>query len=176
MIMSLAQLGAPHARGSPTPPAVCILVVILTANAFGGAQKTGSSKPAHREQLPPAAREKFAEAGKFMTQGDLESARTSVLEGLKSAPQSPEGYNLLGIIYDKKKQYGQAVAAFGQALRLNPGSASTLVNLGNSYFASQKLDLAAREFRAALRLDAKNRYANYHLGLVLMAMAHTDHA
>jgi len=176
VIMSLAQLGAPHARRSTPRPAVCILVVILTANALGYAQKTESSKPAQREPLSPAAREKFAEAGKFMSQGDLNSARTAVFDGLKSALQSHEGYNLLGIIYEKEKQYERAGAAFEQALRLNPGSASTHVNLGNSYFARQNLDLAAREFRAALRLDAQNRDANYNLGLVLMAQAHPDQA
>jgi tetratricopeptide (TPR) repeat protein len=176
MIFSLAQLRVPRARMSAKQFAVHILFVFLTANSLICAQKAARSKPTHREQLSPTAREKFVEAGKFMSQGDLESARNSVLDGLKSAPQSSEGYNLLGIIYNQEKQYERAVAAFEQALRLNPGLASTHVNLGNSYFAEQKLDMAAQEFRAALRLDVKNRDANYNLGLVLMAQGHPGQA
>ena len=142
MTKSLARRDAPHARKFATRPAVCILFVIFIGNALGGAQKTASSRPSHKEPLSQAAKEKFAEAEKYMSQGDLGSARTSALQGLKFAPKSTEGYNLLGIIYNQDKQSEQAVAAFEQALRL----------------------------------DAKDRQANYNLGLVLMAQGHPDRA
>jgi tetratricopeptide (TPR) repeat protein len=61
-------------------------------------------------------------------------------------------------------------------LKLAPGSAETHNNLGKSYFAQQKLDLAAKEFHTALGLDPRHRDANYNLGLVLLNQGHPEQA
>jgi tetratricopeptide (TPR) repeat protein len=61
------------------------------------------------------------------------------------------------------------VEVFQQALKINPRSTETHNNLGNSYVAQQKNELAEREFRTTLRFDLRNRDANYNLGLLLLA-------
>jgi Tfp pilus assembly protein PilF len=114
------------------------------------------------------ARADFAEARRLLRQGLLESAREKVLEGLKADPQSVEGYNLLGIIYDQQKKYEDSLAAFQRALKLDPRSVETHNNLGHSYFGQSKLGLAEKEFRAALEREPHNRDANCNLGLVLL--------
>ena len=50
-----------------------------------------------------------------------------------------------------------------------PNSTRTRNNLGNTYIAQQKLELAEKEFRTVLRLDPANSDGNYNLALLLMA-------
>jgi tetratricopeptide (TPR) repeat protein len=135
-----------------------------------GVRGEGSTK------WPAAAKERFAEAQKLLHQADFKGAQAAVLEGLKLAPQSVEGYNLLGIIYEQQKDHAQSLAAFQKALQLNPRSTEIHNNLGNSYVAQEKLDLAEKEFRTTLRLDPRNRDANYNLGLVLLSRGHPAQA
>ncbi len=117
----------------------------------------------------PDAKRQFDQARKLLRQDDFENALAAVRGGLKIAPQSVEGLNLLGIVCGQKQEYAQAVAAFQRALKLSPRSLETRNNLGNSYFTQKKLDLAEQEFQKTLRYDPHNRDANYNLGLVLLA-------
>jgi tetratricopeptide (TPR) repeat protein len=118
---------------------------------------------------PPEAKERFEEARRLLQGGHSDSALASVQQGLKVAPRSVEGLNLLGIIELQKHDYPQAVAAFENALKVDPRSVETHNNLGNAYYAQQKLDLAEQEFQKTLRYEPANRDANYNLGLVLLA-------
>jgi Tfp pilus assembly protein PilF len=139
-----------------------VIALLLWSIALQGTSGGTSSKST------AAATRLFTEAQQKLRQGNLEDARATVVQGLKLAPQSVDGYTLLGIIYSQQKDYAKSEAAFEQALKLAPGSAETHNNLGKGYFAQQKLDLAAKEFRTALGLDPRHRDANYNLGLVLL--------
>ena len=156
--------------------AFCLLCSLWLSGTLAAAQRSAPPKASAGEKLPRAAQAQFRDAEQYMRAGDLENARAAALAGLRMAPRSIEGYNLLGIIYGEQKDYAQSVTAFEQALRVDPRSSATYINLGNSYFAQKKFDLAAHELRSALRLDPKNREANYNLGLVLMAQDHPDQA
>ncbi|HEV2348300.1 MAG TPA: tetratricopeptide repeat protein [Terriglobia bacterium] len=155
---------------------VCLLALLILSGRIAKGQHSGAARQSTKEVLPDAAKQRFSEGERLLRQGDLDAARDSVLEGLKAAPRSAEGYDLLGIIYSQQKDFTPSRAAFEHALRLEPGSSLIHFNLGNSYYAQQKLDLAAQEFRSCLRLDPKYRDANYNLGLVLMAQGHPDQA
>ena len=115
-----------------------------------------------------AAQERFAAAQKSMQQGDADAALASALAGLRIAPRSVEGLNLLGMIYGQKRDFDKAVAALESALKFDPHSAVTHTNLGNIYFEQQKTDLAEKEFRATLREHPDDRDANYNLGALLL--------
>jgi tetratricopeptide (TPR) repeat protein len=110
----------------------------------------------------------FTAARNFLIQGDLARAREATLAGLKSAPKSVEGYDLLGIISMQQKEYDQALEAFQHALSLNPRSASTHNDLANCYAQQQKMDLAEKEYKTTLQIEAANPGANYNLGVVLL--------
>ena len=112
----------------------------------------------------------------MLRQGDADKALATVQEGLKIAPKSVEGWNLLGLAYNLRKDYAHAVAALERALELDPHSARTHVNLGNSYFALGKLDLSEKELRAALRENPQDRDAAYNLGMVLLARGDAEGA
>ena len=128
------------------------------------------------EEAAPGAQQHFREAEQLLRQGDADKALATVQEGLKVAPTSVEGWNLLGLAYNLRKDYTHAVAALERALELDPHSARTHVNLGSSYFALGKLDLSEKEFRAALRESPQDRDANYNLGTVLLARGDAEGA
>jgi tetratricopeptide (TPR) repeat protein len=118
---------------------------------------------------PTSAANAFVAARNFLAKGDLAHAREATLAGLKSAPGSVEGNDLLGIIYMQQRDYDEALRAFEHALSLNPRSAATHNNLANCYAQQQKLELAEKEYKTTLEIEPGNPDANYNLGVVLLA-------
>lgn len=130
--------------------------------------------PAFAETTNPAtsaalAADLFRQGEQLLQAGSAEQAREKVVQGLKLDPQSAEGFNLLGLIYEQEKKYALATEAFQKALRIAPRSTEIHNNLGNTYLLEQKFDAAEKEFRASLGLDPANRDANYNLGVALLA-------
>ena len=121
------------------------------------------------QQLPAAAQQRFSAAQELLLRGDVDGALAAAREGLKVAPRSVEGLNLLGIIFNQQQQYSNAEEVFDEALKIDPRSTKTHNNLGKSYLLSSQPDLAEREFRATLRLNPLDPAANYNLGSVLLA-------
>ncbi len=138
-----------------TPFLFCC-VLLLTVN-LAPAQQPGN----HRSG-------EFDEAQSLFQQHRLHEAKTAILDALKLHPASVEGYNLLGMIDSELQDPQDALAAFGKALQLAPGSVKTRVNLGNFYAAANHLDQAEQQFQAALRLSPSDQDANYALGVLLM--------
>ena len=138
-----------------------LLAVFLALCLPAAAQKP---RPA-----PAPSANAFAAAQNFLVQGDLDRAREATLAGLKLAPKSVEGYELLGIISMQRKDYDQALEAFQHALKLNPRSAATHNNIANCYAQQQKMELAEKEYRTSLEIEPGNPGANYNLGVILLA-------
>ena len=130
--------------------------------------QTAPRSPVAKKPLT-AADAHFAAGRDLLAQHRPKEAEAEIRAGLKLAPQSLQGLNLLGIALGGQKDFAGAGAAFQQALKGNPRSPETHNNLGNSYVIQQKNDLAEREFRTTLRYDPANRDANYNLGLLLLA-------
>ena len=128
-----------------------------------------ATRPSAPEKLPAAASVHFDAGRKLLAQHTPKLAEAEIRAGLKLAPQSLQGLNLLGIALGEQKDFAGAGAAFQQALKINPRSPETHNNLGNSYVVQQKNDVAEREFRTTLRYAPGNHDANYNLGLLLLA-------
>lgn len=107
------------------------------------------------------------EAEDLLRQGSRAEAKKKLEDGLAARP-NVDGYNLLGIVASGDKDGAHAREAFERALKLNANSARTHNNLGNLDIAEEKLELAEKEFRSALRLDPTNFDGNFNLGLVLL--------
>lgn len=116
-----------------------------------------------------SARRQFQKAEQFLHEGATADALEAVRAGLKTSPKSVEGWNLLGLVYDQQKDYEQGVAALKRAVQLDPHSAKSRINLGNTYFALGYLDLSESELRVALQETPNDRDANYDLAMVLLA-------
>ena len=139
--------------------------LLLQTKPVSAQQHSSVHQVSRASKISPALQ--AAEA--MLQQGQIVEARQKVQDELARDPASVEGYNLLGIICTSQKDIAGALDAFQHALKLAPHSAKTHNNLGNTYVAAEKLDLAEKEFRTVVRLDPSNRDGNYNLGLVLIA-------
>lgn len=153
---------------NPGIMSVQIIAILLSCGPLSVAQPAPAGR-ARREEF-------FAQARRYLARGDLAHAREAALAVLQTAPQSYEGYDLLGIIYTQQKDYDHAVEAFQHALRVAPGSVATHNNLANCYAEQQRMDLAEKEYQASLRIDAHGRDANYNLGVILLGRNQPDRA
>ena len=145
-----------------------LLAIFLTLSVPADAQKP-------RATAAPSAND-FATARNFLAQGNLARARDETLAGLKAAPESAEGYDLLGIIYMQQRDYDEALKAFEHAVTLKPHSAVTHNNLANCFAQQQKMDSAEKEYRTTLGIAPRDPVANYNLGVVLLARGQPEAA
>jgi tetratricopeptide (TPR) repeat protein len=139
-----------------------LILAIAVSTTIYGAQATGAGG-----QL--AARTDFAEAEQALDRGDLASAFADVEKGLRGAPRSVTGLNLLGIVLAQQGKNEQALEAFNAALKVNPRSVVTHNDLGRLYMVLKEPQLAEAQFRAALREAPTDHDANYNLGVLLLA-------
>jgi Flp pilus assembly protein TadD len=70
----------------------------------------------------------------------------------------------------------EAVAAYRQAIDLDPGNAKAHYNLGNALKARGNGDEAIAAYRQAIELDPRNARAHYNLGLAVKARGQLDEA
>lgn len=123
-------------------------------------------QPELSAQQPPAGSMQSIQV--LMQQGNWDQAKSALAKVLRRNPSNVEAWNLLGIVNSEQHDDADALAAFESALKVAPASAGTHNNLGNLYLSERKLDLAEREYRTVLRLDPRNRNANYNLAALLM--------
>jgi len=171
--MRYGRLDRPRATGASSGGGKLALYIALLAVGpqlpLSLMHAQTASSPAAQAKLPAAASAHFAAGRRLLERHTPKLAETEIRAGLKLAPGSIEGLNLLGIALGEQKDFTGAVEACQQALRFNPRSVETHNNLGNSYVVQQKNELAEREFRTTLRYEPRNRDANYNLGLLLLA-------
>jgi len=171
--MWYGRLDRPTATGGGSGGAkLALCIVLLTVGPqfpLSPMHAQTSSPPPAQATSPSAASAHFAAGRQLLEQRTPKLAEAEIRAGLKLAPGSIEGLNLLGITLGEQRDFNGAVEAFQQALKINPRSTVTHNNLANSFVAQQKNELAEREFRSALRYDPRNRDANYNLGLLLLA-------
>jgi tetratricopeptide (TPR) repeat protein len=107
----------------------------------------------------PASREALAvipmSIGQWCSDREYDAAEsaTQAFEKARSlAPDLPEAYNNLGLIYAQQGDHEQAIAAFRQALELEPGIATAEHNLGTSLQAAHNYDEAVGHYQTSLAL------------------------
>jgi tetratricopeptide (TPR) repeat protein len=144
---------------------ISLSVLLLVPPARSNATPVQAS--AHRSSTTAVA--EFEEARKLLSDGEVDLALAAVKRGLARSPRSVDGLNLLGLINLRQQQYDDAVNAFNAALVISPRSVETLNNLATTYATTGKVARAQRTFRKILRLDPRNRIANYNLGRLLLS-------
>lgn len=149
---------------------VLLLAFALLSISEADSKATGTSlRVMGTATAADSADQHFAHAEALLSQGDSGKALAEAQAGLRLAPQSVKGLNLLGVIYGQEHDFPRAVSTFESALKIDPHSAVTHTNLGNVYSLEQKFDLAEKEFQLTLRADPNDRQANYNLGSLLLA-------
>lgn len=150
-------------------PALLLALVVFAAWPAGSPCAQTAARHGPRPRPVEKSDPRLQEAQRLFGQGRIAEARQEVQAQLAKDPGSVEAYNLLGIICTEQRDFAGALNAFQQALKVNPRSARTRVNIGNLHVAQGMLDLAEKEFLDVLRNDPANADANHNLGLVLLA-------
>ncbi|MBD3340513.1 MAG: tetratricopeptide repeat protein [Candidatus Lokiarchaeota archaeon] len=86
---------------------------------------------------------------------------------IKIAPDFPETFNKLGIIYEVDLQdYTQAIENYERAIAIEPEFKWAYLNLGDVYRNRKEFDKALESFQKAIAIDKNYAYAFNALGLV----------
>lgn len=101
--------------------------------------------------------------------GAWNPALYQTLENLRRKnPSDPQILQATGLVAKRMGEYGAAEQRFLEWTELNPGSAAAFTNLGNVFFATQRLDPAAAAYKKAIDLDSSHAEAHYNLGQVYL--------
>ena len=88
-----------------------------------------------------------------IAQGKTNEALDRVHKQLAASPDNPKLYTLLGQLWMKGKDPGQAETAFKKALELDDSLLSAYMNLGLVYHIEGKTNQAAKKYEAVLAKD-----------------------
>src|SRR2546425_454718 len=90
-------------------------------------------------------------AQEILAQRQPQEAQKPILMAIKTCPNNPRGYDLLGISYDMQNRLEEAQGAHRKAVALSPRVAAFHNNLAISYASAGKIAEAKNEFQVALR-------------------------
>ena len=117
----------------------------------------------------------LARARALDAQGRNEDARRAYLELLAANPEHFEALGLLGNLLVKLGHRAAARAAFAQAARVRPGSASAHANLA-TLLCDDDTAGAIEHYEIALRLEPDHRSAHCGLAILLLRTGRLDAA
>jgi len=105
-------------------------------------------------------REKFRISGSYylLATGELEKAIQVYELWAQTYPRNSEPLGNLGVDYTYLGQYGKAITASREDLRLNPGSAAAYTNLVGLYPAVNQLDEADLTYQQAIAHKVNNPF------------------
>jgi len=103
-------------------------------------------------------------------------AQTLYRELCTANPADANAWLMLGAISGQGSNYPEAERCFRKALKLMPGSAPTLDNLGNALAFQGKFDAAEQCYRKALQQDPRQLSAYTNLGNLLWRRGEVDAA
>ena len=87
------------------------------------------------------------------------------LKWTKSAPEDANAWNRLGFTYGELHRYNDAIEAYRQALRIDPGYSSAWDHLGLAYHSLNRYTDAIEAYRQALRISPTITDFWVHLGI-----------
>jgi FimV-like protein len=140
-------------------------LLLLVASVLRTAGQGLPPEDASKTDVCRLAVEKTAQ---LIVDHSLQEAQQILVEAGPSCPNVPEMFNSLGLAYDSEGKYDEARAAFEQATRLKPRSASFHNNLATSFIRSGKQASGIAEFERALEVDARNSTARLNLASVYL--------
>lgn len=101
-------------------------------------------------EVVPGVQTRLERAQAHLDAGDLMAALRECDGALQAAPQWAEAHNLRGIVLDEMRRTGEAIAAYQEALRLDPALADTAANLAD--LQVERRPLSRRVHLAAVAL------------------------
>jgi Flp pilus assembly protein TadD len=94
-------------------------------------------------------------------------ATDELLSSFKARPDDTAAYHNLGNLRMEQRDFGKAITAFEDALKLQPQNVSSLVNAALAYNMGGDNTLAEARLRAAAHLEPTNAAVQLNLGMLL---------
>ena len=89
------------------------------------------------------------------------------MRAIQLDPKSVDGYNNLGVCFQRVNQHENALRAFKQALKLAPWNPLIHANVGNAYLALQQPNNAKEFYEQALKINPNDRVTTQRLQQIL---------
>ena len=127
---------------------------------------------------PGDARAYFGRAKAAMQLDNIDSAiadYTWIIDAKTSTPEEKaDAYELRGECHNRKKNVGQAMADYSEAIRLNPSNPHAWNNRGGLYASQGQLDEALADYTAAIGVDKEYARAYANRGDAYLAKGEYD--
>jgi tetratricopeptide (TPR) repeat protein len=131
---------------------------------------------------PAAFRRELIEAQQLLKSGSLDAADAILSRLLIHAPNDADALYLGGVLANRRKDYGNAIALLERAVSLTQKPAPGWLALGNAYAGCDQPVLATNAYREVLAREPESFEAHYNLGLMqkrqgsLLTAAHAFHS
>ena len=121
-------------------------------------------------EISPGAPDAWFERGVLAaTRQQLEQAERDFRRALQVDPGHAMSHMQLGMICGRRGDDQGALRHFGAAVQALPNAPEAHQNFATANYASDRLDVAERHYRIALRLDPTYFNAQFNLGRVLLS-------
>ncbi|MBI5554314.1 MAG: tetratricopeptide repeat protein [Elusimicrobia bacterium] len=118
------------------------------------------------ELYPPIPQGYLFLSSAHLAKGEINQAINVYKKLMEANPESPVSFQELVLIYnDQLGDYQNALHYAVEGARKFPKDAKSQDVLGWVYYEKKKYPEALKQFQAAIRMDKKNPYYLYHLGL-----------
>ena len=167
-VQEQAQTAAP-ARVTTVSLTTC-LVSVVVALALGlciGSMLPGFMDSRQAPAPRPQAAAPAQQQAKASLSPELNSALLKLQEAVVKEPNKAEHWIKLGNFQFDNQNPSAAVTAYENALRLQPGNANVLTDLGIMYRELHRFEDALKAFREAERVQPGHRNALFNQGIVL---------
>jgi tetratricopeptide (TPR) repeat protein len=115
-------------------------------------------------------------AAEKVRSGDFDGALAALKPILEKNPKDSNALYILGLAYQKKRQWGEAEAAFLQVNEITPNFAAAHYQLGVCYQQMGESDKALACYGKAAELDPANPDSAYNSGLILFGKSQIPEA
>jgi len=109
-----------------------------------------------------------SEARILMEKGDIEKARSMLLNGLQLEPDDQNIRMLLGLVHCRTNQFDNAVYLIEPLVQEDPSNTYARILLGTAYFGLGKIQDATKQMKEALTINPKSAEAHYNLAQLLL--------
>jgi tetratricopeptide (TPR) repeat protein len=123
-------------------------------------------KSQHTDEADGADDTRAAEAASLQSDELIAESIRRHQQALLNAPNQADLHYRYGLLLRQAGRYEEAIAAFGNAVRIHPSFAKAQIKLAVCLKECGQTDAAVAMFRAALQLDAPQLPMHYGLGLL----------